>query len=98
LEQHNVYLRQNEASSGSSLGERIREIGMNDEVPFRIPNETPLSGHQTSDLPIEPSGTKVPEDEAKTLANLLQRGLDYTPKERSPADVIVKHRWFTLGF
>ena len=97
LEQHDIYVRQNEASSGSSLGERIREIGMNDEVSFRIPLETPSSGHQAPDLLIEPSGNKVPEDEANILANLLQRTLDYMPKERSPADVIVKHRWFTVS-
>ena len=98
LKQHDVYVGQNQASSGSLLRERIRQIGMNDEIPSRDGTETPLTELPTSDILIEPSGTKVSEDEANALTDLLQKTLHYTPEARLPVDVTIKHRWFADNF
>ncbi|MCJ1260021.1 hypothetical protein MMC24_007861 [Lignoscripta atroalba] len=94
LEQHDIYIKQNEASRGSLLGERVREIGMNDEVSSMHGTRSLLSRPPASDPIIESPGTKIPEDEANSLAGLLQRTLAYPPEKRLPAHAIVKHRWF----
>lgn len=98
LKQHNIHVGRNEASSGSLLSERIRQIGVNDEMPSRDGTETPLSELPTSDLLMEPSGTKIPEDEANALTDLLQKTLHYTPEARLPADITIRHRWLADHF
>ena len=97
FEKHEIDV-QNDISSGSLLGEQIREIGMNDEVSSTNGTETPLPRRPISNFVLEPSGTKVPEDEANALAGLLQRTLNYTPEERLPAEMTVERRWFTGKF
>ncbi len=98
LKQRDILDDQNNASHRSLLSERIAEISMNDEPAFENDTETPLSTQPRSELLIEPSGTKIPEQEANELAFLLQKTLKYTPEERLPADVIAKHRWFVGNF
>lgn len=98
LQRHGINVGHYEASSGSLLSERIRQIGMNDEIPSRDGTETPLSEPPTSDLIIEPPSTKVSEEETSALTGLLQRTLQYTPEARLPVEMTIKHRWFTETF
>ncbi len=92
FEQHDIIDDQNNAFHRSLLGERIAEV-MNDETIFEDATNTPLSTQPASELLLEPSGAKVPQEEANQLADLLQKTLKYTPEERLLADVIAKHRW-----
>lgn len=98
LEQRGIDMSQNEASCRSSLSERIAEIGMNDEFPSEDDTDMPWFREPISEPLIEPSGTKVPEDEADALTHLLRKTLRYTPEERLTADMTVKHRWLTGNF
>jgi len=98
LEQHEIYIGQHESSCEPLLAERVREIGMNDEEPSILDTDTPLFEQPAFDLLMEPSGTKVPENEAESLAGLLQSALNYTPDKRLSAAKIVKHKWFIGGY
>jgi len=98
LEQHDSHLGQNETCKKSLLGERINEISMNYEVRPMNGTVMPLSRTPAFDLLINPSGTTTLEDEANSLAGLLQRRLDYTPENPLPAYMFVKHRWFAGDF
>ena len=93
LEQHEIYLGQTEAFCGPFFGERIGEIGMNDEEASICSSDAP-----SFDLLMEPPGTEVLEDEVNSLACLLQNTLDYTPEKRLSVDSIVKHSWVAGDF
>jgi len=76
---------------GSTLDDRIREIGMYDEESsihngdFASPNHCTL---------LEPSGRRIARDEESDLAGLLQRTLDYAPEKRLSAEKVANHPWF----
>ncbi|KAK4980834.1 hypothetical protein LTR28_000116 [Elasticomyces elasticus] len=75
---------------GSTLSDRIGEIGMYDEESsdgdsdVASVNQHPL---------LEPCGRRVARDEAIDLSDLLQEMLDYTPKNRLSAEEVAKHPW-----
>ncbi|KAK4982675.1 hypothetical protein LTR50_007636 [Elasticomyces elasticus] len=75
---------------GSTLSDRIREIGMYDEESsdgdsdVASVNQHPL---------LEPSGRRVARDEAIDLSDMLQKMLDYTPENRLSAEEVAKHPW-----
>lgn len=45
-----------------------------------------------------PPMIKIPAEETESLADLLSRLLRYEPDERTPAEDLVDHPWFTKDF
>ena len=72
------------AAVETSIKEHIEEIGSDDE-------EATMSGSEVSIL--EPMGTKVPENEAESMEDLLERMLTWAPDERLTVEEVLRHPW-----
>ena len=67
----------------SSIGEKLRSIGTQDDPPES--DEGPM---------MEKSGVKLDEEEVKLLEDLLRKMLRYRPEERIGMQEVVEHPWF----
>lgn len=76
---------------GSTLNDRIKEIGIYDQEPSIHHGDSASPSHHTL---LEPSGRSIARDEETGLANLLRRTLDYTPEKRLSAEKVANHPWF----
>ncbi|KAI0339490.1 kinase-like protein [Trametopsis cervina] len=72
-------------ASKSSIVEKLRSIGKDDEPPTS--NEGPL---------IEKTGVTLTQDEVELLADLLGKMLKYRPDERITIEEVVAHPWFAM--
>ena len=94
LEQHSILAGRDQATNGSSLGERVREIGMDDEEVCLHDCEYSLQQTAISEFHLlEQPGKGISENEANSLAGLLQRALNWIPEQRASAETIARHRW-----
>ena len=71
---------------------------MDDDETSADHSERSLVGQNASDYLIEPSDSRISDDEANVLADLLQKTLSYTPEQRMPAKKIAEHQWFSVDF
>ena len=76
--------------NGSTLNDRIREIGIYDHESSMHDGDIASLNHH---MLLEPSGVSITTDEANDLTDLLRRTLDYTPEKRLSAEKVANHSW-----
>ena len=91
-EKYGITIADHAQLDGSTLNDRIREIGVYDQEPSIHDGDIASKDHHTL---LEPSGRRITRDEETGLADLLRRTLDYTPEKRLSAEKVANHSWFT---
>lgn len=84
--------------STGALSDRTKEIGIYDVESSMQCAEASLAQTRASANLIENSGARISQNEANSLAGLLQRVLDYEPGKRLTAGAIANHRWLVDNF
>jgi serine/threonine-protein kinase SRPK3 len=72
-------------SSKSSIREKLRSIGTQDDPPYF--NEGPM---------VEKSGVTLDKEEVELLGDLLDKIMRYCPEERMEMREVIEHPWFAF--